>query len=206
MGLSQILYQKKRHFFKLPPTLASNSVRQCLVFFFLSIRILSYSQDNVSKISLDLKIPAKASINIAGPDLKFNFVSDKTIKQHVFSSKSEGKLWINYSSVVERGTSNTIFVSFGAGNVPAEVFIHLKVGEDAGFGSGKTGEPLDPIILSDSPQPIIQNIGSCYTGVGEGKGHSIIYSWELDERYDPDLINLDELQLETEIIYTIVTQ
>ncbi len=95
-------------------------------------------------------------------------------------------------------------MNLGLGNIPAEINIKLKTDPYQGNGSGELGLPTNPVILSTFPQPIIVNIGSCYTGKGEGQGHKLTYSWELSPSYDPELLRVDELQIATDIIYTIV--
>lgn len=158
---------------------------------------------NETKLPVLLGIPAKANISLAGKDLQLSLSSSQDeVTQRV--TPREGSIWINYSSVVNPLSTNSIFVSLGLGNIPAEISIKLKIDPYQGNGSGELGAPTAPIILSTFPQPIIVNIGSCYTGQGEGQGHKLTYSWELASNYDPELLKLDELEIATDIIYTIV--
>ena len=167
--------------------------------------ILKAQVSNTSaRLPIQLTIPAKASISLAGSDLNFSFTPSNESNQQTISPKSAGKIWINYSSIIDFNSTNSIYVNLGTGNLPAEISIKLSIGQDAGFGSGQVGIPKEPIILSSSPQPIITNIGSCYTGKGVEKGHMLSYSWELAPNYDPDLIRIEDLQIEVGIIYTIV--
>lgn len=158
---------------------------------------------NESQVPVLLGIPPKANLNLAGKNLQLSLSpTGESVTQRV--TPREASIWINYSSVVEPNTSNAIFVSMGMNNVPAEIIIRLKVDPYEGNGSGQLGAPTVPIILSSYPQPIITDIGSCYTGVGEGQGHKLTYSWELAPNYDPELLRLDELQIAADIVYTIV--
>lgn len=161
------------------------------------------AQDNVTKLPVSLSIPAKANISLAGSDLKLSLVSKDNEQKQVITPNSSASIWINYSSVVENNSSNAIFVSLFSNSLPAEISIKLTIGEDEGLGTGEVGKPTEPIILSSFPQSIITNIGSCFTGKGEGKGHKLTYSWKLAPNYDPDLLKLEDLQVEADVIYTI---
>lgn len=183
----------------------------CLITFMLLLDANLFAQvpvkttfdTNETKLPLTLGIPPKANLNLAGKDLQLALSpTEEEIRQRI--TPKEGSIWINYSSVVEPFSTNSIYVSLGLGNIPAEIRLKLKIDPYQGNGSGELGAPTAPIILSTFPQPIIVNIGSCYTGQGEGQGHKLTYSWELASNYDPELLKLDELEIATDIIYTIV--
>jgi hypothetical protein len=174
-----------------------------IVFLFLFNTIGLKAQDNVTKLPVSLSIPAKANISLAGSDLKLSLVSKDNEQKQVITPNSSASIWINYSSVVENNSSNAIFVSIFSNSLPAEISIKLTIGEDEGGGTGEVGKPTEPITITSFPQSIITNIGSCYTGKGVGKGHKLTYSWELAPNYDPDLLKLEDLQVEADVIYTI---
>ena len=159
-------------------------------------------ENNSGKFPVQLSIPPKASINLAGADPDLSLVNSENAQQKLTPNPSS-KTWINYSSVVESNSTNNICASLGTGNLPAEVIVKLNVSKDAGLGSGDMGKPSDQIILSGYPQEIITGIGSCYTGQGVGKGHLLTYSWEIASNYDPEEFNLEELSFEVSVIYTI---
>jgi hypothetical protein len=160
--------------------------------------------ENAASLPIQLSIPSKASIYLAGSDLKFSFVPGKGTEQ-ILTPKSVGKLWLNYSSLVERYSTNAICVSLSRNTLPAEILIRLKIGPDVGAGAGMVGKPSGSIILSTSPQPIVTNIGSCYTGLGVNKGHLLSFTWEMNPEYDPSDFVLDSLKIEAGVIYTIVS-
>lgn len=158
---------------------------------------------NETRLPVLLGIPPKANLSLAGTQLQLSLAPNRdAVTQRI--TPREASIWINYSSVVEPNSTNSIYVSMGMSNVPAEITIKLKIDPYVGDGSGQVGTPTQPIILGNFPQPIITNIGSCYTGKGEGVGHKLTYSWELAPNYDPELLKLEELQIATDIIYTIV--
>jgi len=174
------------------------------IFFTLMMSGNLIAQDNVTaKFPVQLTIPPKASINLAGSEPDLSLINGKSTQQ-VLTPTSSSKTWINYSSVVERNSTNTICASLGSGNLPAEVLVKLRISEDAGAGSGNMGKPADPIVLSNYPQAIITDIGSCYTGQGVDKGHLLTYTWEYAPNYDPKDFNVEELSIEVSVIYTIV--
>ncbi|MCX6307314.1 MAG: hypothetical protein NTY32_00315, partial [Bacteroidia bacterium] len=106
--------------------------------------------ENTGTLPVQLSIPSKASINLAGSDLKFNLVPGRGAEQ-ILTPTSAGKVWLNYSSMVERFTTNAICVSLSTNNLPAEILIKLKIGPDVGAGAGMIGKPSNPIIISSTP-------------------------------------------------------
>jgi len=173
---------------------------------FLAILIsgaLVAQESNTARFPVQLSIPPKASINLAGMDIDSSLVNVKSTVQ-ILTPTSAKKIWINYSSVVEKDSKNTICASLSSGDLPAEVIIKLQISEDVGKGAGEMGKPSEPIVLSDYPQAIITDIGSCYTGQGAGKGHLLTYTWEFAPKYDPEDINIEDLNFKVYVIYTIV--
>jgi hypothetical protein len=174
-----------------------------LTFLLLLSGALSAQQKNTVNTPVELSIEPTASLNLAGSDIRLSFTQGKGAQQ-IISPSTAGKIWINYSSVVDGNSTNSICVSLSSGNLPAEVDIKLSIGPDAGSGSGKMGKPSAPIILTSYPQAIITDIGSCYTGQGISKGHPLTYSWVLSPEYDSDILKVEELHLEVGVIYTII--
>ncbi len=99
-----------------------------------------------------------------------------------FSTSQNSSIWLNYSSIVSAspGSERTI-TAMVESEIPSGLKLKLNVATDAGNGSGKTGTPLNGVILSSQAQPIINGIGSCYTGDGTNNGHLLTYIMELDE-------------------------
>ena len=170
----------------------------------ICIGTLSAQELNEAKLPVLLSIPAKASLSISGSMPSFSLKQDATVKQ-VISPASTNKVWINYSSVVEAGTTNSIYASLNTGNLPAEISIQITPAQYSGNGRGQFGLPTAPFLLSTYPQAFITNIGTCYTGTGINNGHALSFTWLLDPEYVSDLVSLKELQIVAEIIYTIKT-
>jgi len=161
-------------------------------------------EDYTTKLPVQVAIPPIAKLNVSGTTLEFSIIGDDN--QQIKSPSTIGEIWLNYSSVVEPNTSNTIYASLTSKELPPEIIIRLSIGPNAGAGLGQTGTPTDPIVLTTFPQPIICNIGSCFTGQGTKKGHLLTYSWDLLPNADLEAMSKDELSnLKVGIMYTIVT-
>jgi hypothetical protein len=174
----------------------------------LSLFAQQDDDDNTTKVPVQMAIPPSAKLSLAGSDLGFAVAQGTgNGAQQILSPSTVGEVWINYSSVVEANTTNTIYASLSSDDLPPEVSIKLKIGKDAGAGNGQVGKPADPIILHSFPQPIISNIGSCYTGQGLKKGHQLTYSWDLKANYNPEVLTKEDLaNLKVGVIYTIVNE
>jgi hypothetical protein len=160
-------------------------------------------KDNTAKLPVQMAIPPSAKLNMGSSELKFSLFKGEG-KDRKLAPKTVDSIWINYSSVIVNNSSNTVCASLATGDLPAEIAIKLKVGPDVGAGYGQVGKPTIPIILSTAPQAIITDIGSCYTGQGDNKGHLLTFSWELKPGYDPDYIQSELLaNLRIRVIYTI---
>jgi hypothetical protein len=158
---------------------------------------------NTTKLPVQMAIPPSAKLSMGSSELKFSLFQGEG-KDRKLAPKTVDTLWINYSSVVVNNTTNTICASLASGDLPAEIAIKLKVGPDVGAGNGQVGKPTLPIYLSTAPQAIITDIGSCFTGQGNYKGHLLTFSWELKPGYDPDYIQNELLShLRMRVIYTI---
>lgn len=173
-----------------------------LLSLYLTIQIVC-AQNNVAKMSINLDIPAVSIIDFAGTENKISFNSGQGAEQIVTPSTLD-RTWLNYSSIVEENTTNIISVNLSAWNLPSNMAIRLRVGENMGAGAGATGKPVGQILLSKYPQQVITGIGSCYTGRGIRKGHQLTYSWEgLMPAIDEDDDSMDNIEIA--VTYTITS-
>ncbi len=103
-----------------------------------------FAQDiNTTQLPVQLTILPKAIINLATSETDTtNF--RKT--EQILSPTSNNTSWINYSSVVEKNTTNSICASLSSSNLPVEIIVEMHITEDAGEGSGKKGIPAGPIL------------------------------------------------------------
>jgi len=155
----------------------------------IKVGIPSYSLVGVSSTSaIDLK-PGVPSA--AGEGLNFSA-----------SSASDESIWLNYSSILEGETSNSISVKM-TGDLPSGVSIELIASSDAGKGKGETGSAKNTkITLDGQGQDIITGIGNCYTGTGSGSGHKLTYSLKMSNE-DVNYKKLTSGTFTTNVIYTI---
>jgi hypothetical protein len=175
------------------------------LFTILTLHTTAQNKDNTAKMPVQMVIPPSAKLSMISSDLKFSIFEGKG-KERKLASSVIDSVWMNYSSIIEYNNPNSICASFGPGDIPAEIAIKLTVKPDVGAGNGQVGTPGEPIYLSTFPQPIITNIGSCYTGQGNNKGHLLIFTWELQSKYDSDILPEEQLSnLKVRVVYTFIT-
>lgn len=98
-----------------------------------------------------------------------------------FGSQTNSGIWLNYSAIKSSSQNPTrdIEVSITSGPMPNGVQLTVQAGAYSGNGDGTMGTPAGPVNLTNTPQPIISGIGSCYTGDGVNNGHNLTYSLNL---------------------------
>lgn len=135
-----------------------------IVLFLLSLMFnsTSYSQNSVSisnsnNLSLDIIPPFNPGSPIA--------------------NASDESKWLNYSILVTPPEpSYSISVEISSGIIPEGVILYLEAAPYSGFGGGQPGTPAGRISLSNQPQVLIRNIGTCNSGSGTMVGHQLTYS------------------------------
>lgn len=91
--------------------------------------------------------------------------------------KTNNDNWINYSSGVPPTVTRKIQASINSGTIPTGFEIRLSAGNATGSGGGVLGSPAGGyIVLTGSPQDIIDGIRGAYTGDGPSNGHRLTYS------------------------------
>lgn len=138
-------------------------------------------------VHMELKIPPIALINAATLNSQiisygYSYSSNKV--NQVITKSHMAQTWLNYSSVVRPGSSNFITANISSGVLPSDVTLKVAVSSDSASGVGALGTPVGVITLTNYPQNLIINIGSCYTGVGLNKGRLIEYIWDNPQSYD----------------------
>jgi hypothetical protein len=128
----------------------------------LLLNSTTYSQNSVSisnstNVSLDITPPFN-------PGSPIEIVSD--------ASK-----WLNYSiQVTPPEPTYSISVEISSGLIPEGMNVYLEAAPYSGFGGGQPGIPTGRITLSNQPQVLIRNIGTCNSGSGTMVGHRLTYS------------------------------
>jgi hypothetical protein len=102
-------------------------------------------------------------------DLSAIYTPGKRLEKIVDNSQ-----WMNYSLKVNPSEPlQSISVSIATGTIPPGVEIYLEADSENGSGSGKMGKPTGKIRLSNVPQTLIHEIGTCNTGNGKYRGHRL---------------------------------
>jgi len=168
----------------------------------LPVWIATAQESNIVHMPVKVSIPTVSLVSFAGSDAHFTTIPGKGAIQKITPSTKD-TTWLNYSSVIDDKSTNSISASIISGNLPVEVVVKLNIGEDVGAGAGTMGKPTGIISLNEYPQTVITEIGTCYTGQGSKKGHPISYSWEWLPPYDVDHSSIDD-NIEISVIYTLI--
>lgn len=154
---------------------------------------LSFGQNSGAEL-MDVAIPAMALIDLEGTPASFDLEEDGAAGTMTLDKIAE-TTWINYTSIVDPGTTNKITVEITGGEVPPSASLSIYVhAANTGYGNGALGMPVDGAIEADGGEltdyvyraielaatDVIVGIGSAYTGVGVGKGHLIRYKWSVN--------------------------
>lgn len=171
-----------------------------IIFSVLSART---QNNNNAEMSVTVSIPAFALIDFVGNDNHITFNTPNQVEQ-IITPSTLNKTWLNYSSIIESGSTNYITVHISSGNLPAESSINLQISEDGGVGAGKMGIASAQITLTEYPQNIITDIGSCYTGRGIEKGHQLTYLWKNIDDFSNSIYSKNEYEIT--VTYTITSR
>lgn len=113
---------------------------------------------------------------------------------------SNETLWLNYSSALSSiHGSRKIVAQITGGKLPDGFKLNVEAAQYRGNGKGTMGHSAGKVALTNQPQAIISEVGNCYTGDGEGNGHSLTFSIEVN---DYSKISSDDETAFT-ILYTI---
>jgi len=155
---------------------------------------VSAQEDNSAQMPVKVSIPPVSMVSFAGSKTNLKNSASKQTEQFITSSTID-TTWLNYSSIIDGNSTNSICVNINSGSKPTEVEVKMNIGEDMGAGAGKLGKSTGQILLNEYPQTIITDIGTCYTGMGPGKGHQLTYSWEWKPPYDVDHSSFEDIVL-----------
>ena len=163
--------------------------------------------DDTNKAShgVEIKIPTVALVDVEGVGGEagtINLIPDVSALEAgeavKFSSVNDNSLWLNYTSIVKKDQVRNITTEI-SGNLPSGVSLKLSA-SSISTGKGKTGQPTEEISLTSTAQKLITGIGSCYTETGNGKGHQLKYTLDMDNEKYADLM-ADNYEIK--VTYTI---
>jgi len=90
--------------------------------------------------------------------------------------------WLNYNVTVtppELPVSITTEITSGA--ISEGLQIQLLAGDYSGTGGGNPGITSGNLILTNTPQVVISNIGTCNTGFGNNVDHQLTYRLSISD-------------------------
>jgi len=90
---------------------------------------------------------------------------------------TDNSKWLNYNiTVTPPGPPVSISVEITSGTISEGLQLQLNAGTFNGPGGGNPGIPAGNLILKSIPQVLINNIGTCNTGIGVNVGHQLTYT------------------------------
>jgi hypothetical protein len=90
--------------------------------------------------------------------------------------------WLNYNITVTPPDPNiSIAVEITSGTIFEGLQLQLQAGTFSGTGGGSPGVPVGTLILSNTPQVLIGNIGTCDSGSGTNVGHQLTYTMSISD-------------------------
>ncbi len=137
--------------------------------YILLLILIYFSLANFAQNSNSMSITNR---NTSSYDLSGIYTAGKRPEKIVDNSQ-----WMNYSiKVTPSDPLKSISVSIASGTIPPGVELYLEADSDNGSGTGKKGKPTGKIKLSNVPQVLIHEIGTCNTGNGKFRGHKLTMS------------------------------
>lgn len=151
---------------------------------------------NTASHNIGITIPDLAIIAVYGPSGQGTTISLTPETENLeagaavdFTTATDNSLWLNYTSIASsKGNSGNMHTR----KIKAELDENLPNGLDlmleisqASSGSGDIGKATNgKVSLKKGTTWVIDEIGSCYTETGEGKGHQLTYSLDIkDNQY-----------------------
>ena len=164
----------------------------------------AFSQSVNGQSGFGFSIPEVAQLDI-------EFMSTGNLEFEVLPASNVGgapliqqsiseELWGNYSSAIRRnGAKRSIEAQIINGTLPKGLSLYVHASSYSGSGRGELGVSTGETVLGTTPNAVIHNIGSCFTGNGMNNGHKLNFVLEIT---DMDLVNAME-PTEFTILYTI---
>ncbi len=135
---------------------------------FISFFTTNIQAQSIIQISSERNVEYRISSNLNESDLRNTMEDDSK--------------WLNFSLVKKSfEPAYSISAQVAPGSIPPGIEIRLRVNPYVGNSRGNHGNPAGEIILSELPQKIIDQIGTCFTGSGIYSGYQLVYSIEIKQ-------------------------
>lgn len=94
---------------------------------------------------------------------------------------SNSNIYVKISSIVPGNTRRQITARISSGSVPSATTLTLLPATCTTTNSGGVlGTPISsPITLTSADQPIVNQVGTCYTGSGSTDGYRMTFTWSV---------------------------
>jgi hypothetical protein len=125
---------------------------------------------------------AQNSVSISATNsIEMNFTPPTNPGNPISIIMDESK-WLNYDiTVIPPDPFVSITVQIASGTIPPGLQLQIQAGTFQGTGGGIPGTPSGKLTLSDVPQVLIGDIGTCNTGFGAYVGHQLTYTLSISD-------------------------
>ena len=142
------------------------------------------SEIHVANQTVSMQVAEMCMLQVNGNQRRL-IVNPAGLKSESLQGENKSGIHIQYSCLVGRNKYRTLSARLeSSADVPSGCSLKLHA-----LPSSKKNEGMSTgqIILSDIPQALITDIGSCATGTGATDGALLIYSFSFDHRADLSL-------------------
>jgi hypothetical protein len=160
-----------------------------LLLVLVSLPLSTQAQESQSSHSVRVEIPELGILNVIGPQhLDINLsecLEGLEPGQNIVYNICEGQeceVWLNYTSIKGSGANSLKAITIEMqGNLPNGIHLIANVNNPAGQSTGATGASVatEGLHITQTPQNVIEGIGTGWTGVGAGNGVFVNYGLEI---------------------------
>ncbi|MBK6977998.1 MAG: hypothetical protein IPH28_13585 [Cytophagaceae bacterium] len=137
---------------------------------------IAFGQATLS-VGVNFTLPSVSLLDIA-PDrstFSLSFNAPTEAGNQITTTSTNNTKWLNFTSAVPPSVTRKITASI-SGAMPGGVNLNLAVASVSGAGAGTRGTSAGTVVLSNSPQAIVNNIGGAYTGNGANNGYMLTFT------------------------------
>lgn len=149
-----------------------NKIKQTVIQIILCIGLIFINQISKAQKSISL-----STVNSIVMDFAVPLDPGNSIDPVIDNSK-----WLNYNiTVTPPDLPVSVTAEITSGAISEGLQIQLQAGTYSGTGGSNPGIPTGNLILTNTPQVLISNIGTCNTGVGVNVGHQLTYTLSISD-------------------------
>lgn len=149
-----------------------NKIKQTVIQIILCVGLIFINQISKAQNSISL-----STVNSIVMDFAVPFDPGSSIDPVIDNSK-----WLNYNiTVTPPDLPVSVTAEITSGVISEGLQIQLQAGAYSGTGGGDPGITSGNLILTNIPQVLISNIGTCNTGDGINVGHQLTYTLSISD-------------------------